>query len=89
MALEGYREYRKREFCRDAICPIQLKLNKFEPGTEEYAKVHEECRKACRFTTREFHYWLIKKGFLIVKPEEEDGSNAVGKEEQAVQDNQA
>jgi hypothetical protein len=69
MPPEGYREYRKREFCNDIACPVQDKLNSLEQGSEEYEKVREECRKACRYTTHQFHKWLIKRGFLILKNE--------------------
>ncbi len=69
MAFEGYREYRSREFCRDVKCPVQQQMEGLEKGSPGYEKVHEECKKACRHSTREFHYWLIGKGFLIVKKE--------------------
>ncbi len=69
MSIEGYREYQKREFCKDVACPVQKRLNSMEEGSEEYESVREECMKACKHTTREFHYWLIEKGFIILKPD--------------------
>ena len=89
MAIDGYREYRKREFCRDVTCPVQVQMNSTEPGSEDYEKIHKECKDSCRFTTRQFHYWLIEKGFLIIKSDKEEDNNAVGKEKQAVKDNSA
>ena len=69
MPLDGFREYRKREFCNDVRCPVQVELNKLDQGSEEYEKVRAECTKGCRRTTHEFHKWLIEKGFIIVKQE--------------------
>ncbi len=66
---EGYRDYRRREFCKDVMCPVQSRLDKEEPGSESYEKVREECKRACRYTTHQFHKWLINNGFLVVKPE--------------------
>ena len=69
MPPEGYREYRKREFCKDVMCPVQDKLDNLEQSSEEYERVREECKRACRHTTHEFHKWLIERGFLILKNE--------------------
>ena len=69
MAFKGFREYRKREFCNDIKCAMQMELNKLEAGSEAYEKLRKECGKGCRHSTHEFHYWLIEKGFLIVKEE--------------------
>jgi len=38
MSIEGYVEYKKREFCNDVMCPVQLELNACKPGSEEYEK---------------------------------------------------
>lgn len=70
MTIEGYEGYKKREFCKDVECPVQLLLDTKEEGSEEYGRIHEICEEGCLHTTREFHYWLIDKGYLIVKPEE-------------------
>jgi hypothetical protein len=69
MPIEGFTEYKSREFCRDVKCPVQLLLDTKEKGSEEYERVREICKVGCLHTTREFHYWLIDKGYLIVKPE--------------------
>ena len=68
MTLEGYSDYQRREFCRDIPCPVQVKLNSLEEGSEAYEKVREECKNACRFSAHAFHKWLIEKGYLIVRP---------------------
>lgn len=69
MPIDGYVEYQKREYCKDVKCPVQLKLDTKEPGSKEYEKTRETCKTGCKHTTREFHYWLIDKGYLIVRPE--------------------
>ena len=69
MTLEGYREYRKREFCNDVGCPVQVELNRHPQGSEKYEKLRAECTRGCRRTTHEFHKWLIEKGFIIAKRE--------------------
>jgi hypothetical protein len=70
MAIEGFVEYKSREFCKDVKCPVQLLLDNKKSGSEDYEKAREICKAGCIHTTREFHYWLIDKGYLIVKPEE-------------------
>jgi hypothetical protein len=73
MPIQGYREYRKREFCSDVMCPAQEKLNSLKEGSDEYERVREECKRACRHSTHTFHKWLIEHGFLIVKKEGHGG----------------
>jgi len=69
MTIEGYVEYRRREFCKDVECPVQLELNAHASGSEEYQRIRQTCRTNCRYTTWQFHHWLIGKGYLIVRPE--------------------
>jgi hypothetical protein len=69
MAIEGYVEYRSREFCKDVKCPVQLVLNSQKQGSEEYEKTRKICSADCKHTTWEFHHWLIDKGYIIVRPE--------------------
>lgn len=68
-AIEGYKEYKRREFCRDVECPVQGELNSVEEDSEEYEKIRQKCKENCQFSARQFHYWLMDKGYLIVKPE--------------------
>ena len=70
MSIPGYVEYKKREFCNDVKCPVQLELNAHKEGSEEYERIRQICKTDCKFTTHDFHYWLIEKGYLIVKPEQ-------------------
>ena len=32
MTPEGYVEYKRREFCKDVKCPVQMQLNKLNEG---------------------------------------------------------
>jgi len=69
MSIKGYVDYKKREFCNDVKCSVQLELNSKKQGSREYENVRQICRTDCRFTTWQFHHWLIDKGYLIVRPE--------------------
>jgi len=69
MSIKGYVDYQRREFCKDVKCPVQLELDAQEQGSEEYERRRQVCKTNCRYTTYEFHHWLIDKGYLIVRPE--------------------
>lgn len=69
MPIEGYVEYKSREFCKDVKCPVQLKLDAEKPGSEIYERIRQICRTDCKYTTWEFHHWLMEKGYLIIRPE--------------------
>ena len=71
MAIKGYVEYQRREFCKDVKCPIQLELDKQCPGSEAYENIRKICQMDCKYTTWEFHHWLIEKGFLIIRPDKQ------------------
>lgn len=69
MSIERYVDYKRREYCNDIKCPVQLDLNAQEESSEEYEKIRSICKNDCKYTTYQFHHWLIDKGYLIVKPE--------------------
>jgi hypothetical protein len=69
MPIEGFVEYRRREYCNDIECPIQVMMNKKTQESEDYNDLREICMKNCLHTTYEFHHWLIEKGYLLVRPE--------------------
>ena len=69
-AIEGFVDYKRREYCKGIQCPVQLKLDALLAGSGEYQRVRETCRTGCVHTTWEFHHWLIGKGYLIVRPAE-------------------
>ncbi len=69
MPIPGYIDYQRREFCKDVKCPTQLKLNALKEGSDQYEKIRATCKTGCKFTTYQFHHWLIDKGYLIVRPE--------------------
>lgn len=69
MSIAGYVDYKKREYCNDIKCLVQMELNKHEASSIEYEKIRNTCKTACKHTTYEFHHWLIEKGYEIIKPE--------------------
>ncbi len=68
MALNGYIDYQRREFCKDVKCRRQIQLESEPEGSEQYEKIREICKSACEHTTYEFHHWLIDKNYLIMRP---------------------
>ena len=71
MVLEGRREYQRREFCKDAQCQVQLDLQKQQEGSHEYERIRDICKSGCRYTTYQFHHWLIEHGYLLLRPEKD------------------
>ncbi len=69
MPIEGFVEYKRREYCNDIECPIQVMMNKKTQESPDYNDLREICMKNCLHTTYEFHHWLIEKGYLLVRPE--------------------
>ncbi|MDP6624979.1 MAG: hypothetical protein QGG87_00785 [Nitrospinota bacterium] len=69
MSIEGYVDYKRREYCNDIKCTVQLDLNARDEGSEEYEKIRSICKNDCKCTTYQFHHWLIEKGYLIIRPE--------------------
>ena len=72
VTLKGFVEYKRREFCKDVKCPVQMELNRLEEKTEGYEEIRKTCRTACRYTTWYFHHWLVDKGYLILKPTKQE-----------------
>jgi len=70
MAIDGYVDYTRREFCKDVQCSRQLELNSTEEGSGVYEEIRNKCKTNCIYTTYQFHHWLISKGYEIVKPKE-------------------
>ncbi|MGO8805476.1 MAG: hypothetical protein ACLQO7_02580 [Candidatus Bathyarchaeia archaeon] len=66
MAVEGFAEYKRREFCKEVKCPVQVKLDGLSEGSPEYEETRKKCNNACLCTTWQFHHWLIEKGYLIL-----------------------
>ncbi len=69
MSIPGYIDYKRREFCKDVKCRIQLELEKQKEGSQEYERIRNICKNDCIYTTYQFHHWLIDKGYLIIRPE--------------------
>jgi len=47
MPVEGYVEYRRREFCKDVRCPVQMELNELEEGSAGHEEKRLVCRERC------------------------------------------
>ena len=67
MTIEGYTDYPRREYCKDIACRVQLELEKYELGSEDYERIRDICKCNCIHTTYEFHHWLIDKGYELVR----------------------
>ncbi len=68
MAIPGFVDYQRREFCRDVACPIQKLLEAEPEGSETYDEMRAVCKGDCIHTTYEFHHWLIEHGYEVVRP---------------------
>jgi hypothetical protein len=68
MSPEGFTEYKRREFCNDVKCPVQIELNNLKDKPEEHERIRQTCSTACKYTTWQFHHWLMEKGYLILRP---------------------
>jgi hypothetical protein len=67
MIPQGYAVFKKREFCKDVKCPVQVDLNQQTEGTPTYERTRQKPSIACLCTRWQFHHWLIEKGYLILK----------------------
>jgi hypothetical protein len=67
-SIPGYVNYKRREYCKAIKCPNQIELDKYKEDSGEYEAIRVKCKNNCLHTTHEFHTWLIKEGFLLVKP---------------------
>ncbi len=68
--IPGYIDYQRREFCKDVKCEIQTNLDNLQDakeGSASYEEIRNICKTDCRYTTYQFHHWLIEKGYLIVR----------------------
>ncbi len=43
MVPEGYIEYKRREFCKDVKCPVQIELNQQTEGSPAYEQARHKC----------------------------------------------
>ena len=69
MPIKGFVDYKRREYCSDIECPVQMMISKKAQDSEDYNDLREICQKNCLHTTYEFHHWLIEKGYLLIRPE--------------------
>jgi hypothetical protein len=69
MRVEGFSEYKRREFCKDVKCPVQNELNSLSDVSPAYEQSRKKCSTACLYTTWQFHHWLIEKGYVVLVSE--------------------
>ncbi len=67
--IEGFVEYKRREYCNNVKCPVQMMMNEKVQDSKDYNDLRAICQENCLHTTYEFHHWLIEKGYLVVRPE--------------------
>ena len=67
-SIDGYIDSRRREYCTEVRCPIQLLLNNEAEKSPKYEEIRAICKSNCLHSTHEFHLWLTEKGYLIVRP---------------------
>jgi hypothetical protein len=68
-SIPGYIDYKRREFCNDVKCSIQLLLNQEQEKSIRYEEIRAKCSQNCLHTTYDFHHWLTDHGYLIIRPE--------------------
>ena len=74
MRVEGFVEYKRREFCKDVKCPVQIELNRLAEGSTAYERTRQKCGSSCLYTTWQFHHWLIEKGYMLLMSAELKGN---------------
>ncbi len=67
-SIDGYIDYSRREYCHAIGCRIQTLLDQAKTP-EQVEFIRTICKESCIHTTHEFHAWLIKQGYLVVRPE--------------------
>jgi len=68
MVIPGFMDYERRAYCKDVRCPVQVLLDKTAQNTADYEEIRAICSSRCIHTTYDFHHWLIKHGYHVVKP---------------------
>jgi hypothetical protein len=67
MAVEGYIDYQRREYCKVIHCPVQVLLDQQQENSDAFNLLRSICKSDCLHTTHEFHQWLIQNGFEVVR----------------------
>ncbi len=68
MTIENFIEYKSGDFCRDMKCPVILNLDSLEKASKEYNELKKYCHDECIYNAWQYHNWLQKKGYKILKP---------------------
>ena len=68
MTIPGFIDYERRSYCKAVLCPVQVLLDKADPNGPDHDEIRSICSSRCIHTTYDFHHWLIKHGYQLVKP---------------------
>ena len=71
MPISGFVDYKRREYCKDIKCHVQILMNSIQLDSEEYKNLRKICTDSCLRTTFEFHHWLIDHDYQIVRKDQE------------------
>ncbi len=67
-SIDGYLDYKRREYCNDVKCLVQVLLNSEAEKSAKYEEIRSICTSDCIHSTYEFHHWLTEKGYLVIRP---------------------
>ena len=70
-SIDGYIDYKRREYCNEVKCPMQSLLNNEVEKSAKYEEIRAICASNCLHSTHEFHLWLTEKEYLIVRPKQQ------------------
>ena len=71
--------YKKREFCNNIKCPIQLELNKHMENSAEYNAIRGVCSSNCLQSADNFLIWLKNNKYNIINANNPDPENHIEK----------
>ena len=66
-AIDGWIDYKRREYCNDIQCKVQVLMNQEEENSDKYQELRGICKTDCIHSTYEFHHWLIEHGYEVVR----------------------
>ncbi len=71
--------YKKREFCNNIKCPVQLELNKHIDTSSEYNAIKGICASNCLQSADSFLIWLKNNKYYITNNDKESSDTYIDK----------
>ncbi len=71
-------DYKKREFCNNIKCPVQVELNKHIENSAEYNAIRGLCSSNCLQSADNFLIWLKNNQYNIVNAKDSEHLEAEG-----------